>query len=563
MNVKIRVSFVVFLAMFCVSGYGQISEGGTPPSFKFANNLRSASHIDEVAVNDIDVQRLLWQDEMVERNDKQAPLRVAAIIDVDADIKRTGTWRVLPDSTHIWQQTLRAPNAEGIIITYNKFNIPEGGKLFIYNEDRSHVLGAYTHSTPTGDGLFSTEIINGDTFTLEYVASKISDKEPEIELKDIGYVYNKENFLRAGGVPDPGGSPACIQNIQCPIGQGWGDAKRGVVLFLNRTGSWWDACTGSLVNNTKQDGTPYVLTASHCFFSGNKIVSEAIIAYFNYEAKECESQATDRPNVAQTMNGSLQTLISLNGGSDGALFLLDGNIPASYKAYYNGWDRTGRQDTDGGAVIHHPERDVKKITTFKEATSITDLPPVIGVEYPALSSGFLQIRYDGSGVTAKGSSGSPLFNDKKMIVGTLTSGYSTCGNLYGADFYGRFYSHWNTPPDSPYSQTISEFLDPTNTGQMVLAGYDPNGLSGVEDIVESESKDFIIFPNPTDNELNINTQSVIKSVIIRDLMGRELFSNKKYNSSTTTIDVSGWSRGVYSVTVKTEKGQFSDKFIKK
>jgi hypothetical protein len=38
------------------------------------------------------------------------------------------------------------------------FYIPKGGKLYIYNEYRTQVLGAYDETTNPSGGLFSTEL---------------------------------------------------------------------------------------------------------------------------------------------------------------------------------------------------------------------------------------------------------------------------------------------------------------------------------------------------------------------------------------------------------------------
>jgi hypothetical protein len=74
-------------------------------------------------------------------------------------------------------------------------------------------------------------------------------------------------------------------------------------------------------------------------------------------------------------------------------------------------------------------------------------------------------------VTYGGSSGSPIFNQDGLIVGTLTGGGSYCSTPNSPDYYGKFSYHWDK-----YAQKFQTYLDPDTTGTLVLQGYDPNGF---------------------------------------------------------------------------------------
>lgn len=62
---------------------------------------------------------------------------------------------------------------------------------------------------------------------------------------------------------------SCHNNVDCY--PDWEDESDGVALILLSNG---DAlCSGSLVNNTANDFTPYILTANHCLDNNeNKLV---------------------------------------------------------------------------------------------------------------------------------------------------------------------------------------------------------------------------------------------------------------------------------------------------
>jgi hypothetical protein len=516
---------------------------------------------------DLDVKKLQWEDSITTKNG--SPLRVAIAIPVDIDIKNNGKWTTLADSSKIWQQTVTARNAEGLIISYKDFYIPKGGKLFIYNKDRSHVLGAYTHKTFEQGGSFATESIAGDSFTLEYLESKNSSEEPRIAIESIGYMYNKS--ILANGFPDPGlntSTQKCNINVNCEDGKNWQNQKRGIVLFFVLQYRAWVACTGSLINNTSQDAKPYVLTASHCFDQGPDIQFDKLIVYFNHEFSGCSNQNV-APTTQSLVGATPLVYTPLNGGSDSFLFKINTTgIPKEWKPYYNGWDRSNTP-AQSGVIIHHPNMDVKKITTYvKPVTSGTFAGAnETGTNISGAKDAHWEAIYDGRGVTEGGSSGSPLFNQKGLIVGTLTGGSSYCNSPLSSDFYGKIWYGW----DQFYSQDptwcgqcdqqLKTYLDPLNKGVQTLSAYDPNGTVGIEEEFIQPTQ-LAIFPNPTDDILHINANAIIRSIKIVNMQGKLVFDKKNYSSSTTQVIVENWNKGVYTITVETDDRKLTNKFIK-
>lgn len=579
---KQYLKYILLMVLFVPSIFlkAQISEGGIPPSFQIMNKLRSSILVPVHTVSaDLDVKRLIWEDSIAERN--HSAIRVAEVFPVNLNIDSTGVWTSLSDTQKIWQQTVTLSGAEGLIISYKDFYIPEGGKLFIYNGDKSQVLGAYTYATNKEGGNFATEIIHGDSFTMEYVTSEISKEKPRIELLDVGYVYDKSSLLRAAvdnNLNYGDSRNACIPNINCyPDNNNWKNQKRGVVLVLVKKNNdierppAWFACSGSLVNNTKESGTPYILTAAHCLIGTNFTATqgsfESSVFYFNYEEPSC-TNGVSQPSTSQTMVGStIKAFIPLNAGSDAALLLLNSSIPNSYEVYFNGWDYRNKVPTNG-AVIHHPNRDVKKIAKYEQegANPAVNIASITVEGVTCASSAHFKVVYNGEGVTQSGSSGAPLFNEDGLIVGTLTAGSSQCSDLTAPDYYGRLYMHWDKyqsdEVDPAQTRNLKTYLDPEGKSSGYLGGFDPNGTAGNDEII-NDQVDFILFPNPADNEININTKSLIRSVRIFDVSGRLLYSQLNYNASTLSININGWSRGVYNVVVQTSNGKISDKFIKR
>jgi uncharacterized protein (TIGR02145 family) len=80
--------------------------------------------------------------------------------------------------------------------------------------------------------------------------------------------------------------------------------------------------------------------------------------------------------------------------------------------------------------------------------------------------------------------------------------------------------------------------------------------------INSQSKSsFTIYPNPTDNYVNITTQDLPSEYIIYENSGKKL-NRGIINSENTSINVSELQSGIYFITISTETKSKTQKFIK-
>jgi endoglucanase len=70
-----------------------------------------------------------------------------------------------------------------------------------------------------------------------------------------------------------------------------------------------------------------------------------------------------------------------------------------------------------------------------------------------------------------------------------------------------------------------------------------------------------LYPNPTSNVLNIESEGTIQNVSIFNILGQEVI-NKSTNESSIRLDVSGLNEGVYVVKSTIDGKVSSTKFIK-
>lgn len=460
--IKTENFFKAIILIFCVTfsnlTIAQISQGGVPPSFT-SKNLKN--NFQEIIVQKPNVEQLLLEDA---ENDKQAlPLRFAKLLEVNLDINNSGKWTDIPRKGRIWRLKITSDGALAIGIYYNNFRIPRGGQLFLYNEDKTQLIGAFTEINNTENKLFATELIKGETTILEYFEPYGVFEKPEIGISEISYAYRAVNSLFPKGTDGFGDSGTCEVNVNCPEGDNWQDQKRSVAKIQTKNGT---LCTGSLVNNTLENCMPYFLTADHCGkYSSDDNINQWIF-YFNYESITCPNPQ-EEPS-SNTIVGATKKASYGTGGSDFFLVLLNQGIPSSYNPYFGGWNRYDVSSLNG-VTIHHPEGDIKKISTYTSPTISSFW------NHDSTMNHYWKVKWaateNGHGVTEGGSSGCPLYDNFGRVIGTLTGGQASCTHLNYPDFYGKFSYSWDSCGTDSTTQ-LKYWLDPIDKGVDQIDGTD-------------------------------------------------------------------------------------------
>jgi len=431
------------MQIFAIS---QISIFSTPISF----NGMEESHISKIEVQNIAPQQI--------RTLSKGPAQAGYTLPFNYDIAEVGSWEQ-SGSNFVWRLEIVVPNATAINLYFNSLNLLPNEKLFLYNPQKDFVLGAFTSSN---NGLFmSTDFIFGSTIIIEFNSNSRYKQLPFL-IHELGILFGDDSK----GFGDAG---TCEVHVNCIEGEDWQYEKDGVarVLVKQNNSTFW--CTGSLINNTSNDGKPYFLTANHCGEYADSIDYAQWLFYFNFESTDCE-QPVFEPEL-KTLSGSYMISHAQPGttqASDFKLLLLEDRVPSSYKPYYNGWDISG-EAAPSGVTIHHPQGDLKMISTYKSH--------LVSAKYNNQTEDpdgkYWMVSWDkttsGHGVTEGGSSGSPIFNNRGYIVGSLTGGYASCSNLDAPDYYGKLSQSWE-PTNSDSTRQLKYWLDPTDTGVTSLKG---------------------------------------------------------------------------------------------
>jgi PKD repeat protein len=420
----------------------QLSEGGLPESMSIPS-LKSTASLPQYKLKD--VNRLALIEEDLKR---PTPFRYAIFEDVNINLKHEGLKNILPGGGGtIWRLKIKSDSAFSIQLILRKFFIPVGAKLFVYNENLSQIAGAFTCNNMQQDSTFVIADIVGNTAIIEYFEPTGADFPGEIFIGSVGKAYKNIYELT---------SESDYVGINCPEGKDLQDIKHAACKITFRADSGSYLCSGALLNNARNDEIPYFLTASHCI--STSVEASTMVAYFNYEREGCDGIAL----TARSVSGA--SLLSNSAASDYTLLRLSSKPPASYQPYYAGWDADDLP-YDHVSGIHHPEGLPKKLAIDKDTISTNkDVIQWQGSTSSPAGTHW-QLKFD-VGKTAGGSSGSPLFNKKKQIIGQLHGG----DNIY--DLYGKFSYSW-LHPGAKYKR-LRVYLDPDSTGITSLNGHYPS-----------------------------------------------------------------------------------------
>lgn len=445
MNIK-RVVFSSTIFFLCSQFFvAQISSGGSPSLLP-----EQSDDINRFAETMPLLPKYVSKKNATTPKENAQALRFAHPFFVHYTPENSGSWSESEDGREIWHLALKSEGAYSLNIIFDRFQLVQGAKLFIFNADQSVVLGAFTSQNNNESGVLATSPIPGETIIIELQEPIGTMKSSEILIGAVNHDYinlyatlgiESERFEYSGN---------CHPEYTCEENEILALAGKSVCRII------FDGtilCTGTLINNTKNDGTPYVLTAGHCI--GNYTEFQTTIFTFNYQVPNCVSFMEG--NFMQSLSGS--KLRSYAEDLDMALLEINEIPPATYQPIWGGWNRS-RSIIAPVTTIHHPEGDVKKVAQSDQVPSKTDF--YLQLFKP--DSHWKVARWE-SGVTEGGSSGAPLLDAQGLVIGFLSGGNATCYNPVN-DNFSRFEKAWNFYSDS--SKQLAAWLDPLKLNPIFL-----------------------------------------------------------------------------------------------
>lgn len=516
-----KVLLAAFLCSFTAL-FAQVTNQGAPLSW----SIQQAQEIDPIVLPSVDVESLLEEDAEFDKTGEQ-PYRFGQEIVVDYSLQNAGHWTNLDNGDRIWRIRFYSEGATSLNFVFEDFYLPPGATVYLYRHDRLSQLGAYTHLENNSERMLGTWFVEGDDVWIEYYEPAAVAGQGILQIGKAVHGYRTINsFVGERGLNDSGN---CNHDVDCPIDpslEEYKDVNKFSVAWLLMGGYM---CSGALVNNTSQDGTPYFLTAYHCY-SGNPTTWSFRFKWISPDPVCATTQNSPNGPMNHVMSGS--TLKAMRQNSDFCLVELNQTVPEEWQLTWAGWDNSDAipSKTFG---IHHPKGDIMKVCVDQQApTKLNNDGNVWHISNWEL------------GVTEVGSSGSPLFDHNGRVVGQLWRGNAQCSGTVpiGYDEFGRFGISWDA--GASQSQRLKEWLDPENTGATTLDPLIGGPVSSTEDHLATS---LVIYPNPTEGIITISGVTLPLSYELFSVTGNQVATGEVI---TQQVDFSTIPAGIYFIKIK-------------
>ena len=409
---------------------------------------------------------------------KHEPLSfaVAAPLQLDA---RNGSWDSPKAGLSRWRLRIGSEGATTLSLLLTGLALPAGAELWFYGTDGRDVQGPFTaRDASAHKGLLQLPLVRSEAAVLEVLLPEAARDAFTVKVTSAYHGYRNPFTSQAkSGVDSRAVSGSCNIDVVCTEGNNWRDAIRATALITVTSGANQLFCTATLVNNTRQDDRALMLTANHCRITGDNV--STVTAYFNMQSDTCGVNNDGR--VDQNRAGG--TFLARDSNSDFTLFTLASPPAAAFNVYYAGWDARSDVAPQSGVTIHHPSGDEKKISVYSTAGRKVD-DQTIGTGSQSFTVDSWEVTWS-RGTTEGGSSGSPLWNQAKQVVGVLSGGAASCSAQTAPDYFGRLDCAWTANAAS--SGQLMAHLDPIGTNCLQLASKNPGSATPVASCAATSS----------------------------------------------------------------------------
>jgi hypothetical protein len=364
-----------------------------------------------------------------------------------------GTWKTILPGVDSWFLKLRSKGAYGLALVFSDVELKPGEVLYVYNQNS--VRGPYTNRNIPRSGILPLDFLAGDEIMIEYDVPAGSKHRSAFIIETVSHAYR--NIFKQNITSSKKTMRTSSDCYLCIEDEAMEKERRAVVKLVVQYDTTAVFCTGTLVNNTAHDNTPYILTAQHCVT--NQFDADRTVFIFGFEDVDC----VKKTNYDLTINGA--RLRASMFENDFAILEMNIKPPLEFHPYYAGWDISDKY-LDGVTSVHHPQGGPKKVSVSNGTVTTSNFNDG---NVRALNAFWNVARWD-VGVTEGGSSGASLFNKNNNIIGTLSGGSSECGSPYN-DYFEKLSASWETSP-SPDHQ-LKYWLDPIGSSVKSLNGSDP------------------------------------------------------------------------------------------
>ena len=331
---------------------------------------------------------------------------------------------VNPDGSQIIALIIKSSGASGIGAHFRDFALADGEEVYVYGAAaNSVVFGPFADKGPWGSGEFWSGTVDGDTVVIEFY-KRTDENGQGFKIFEISHILAELDWRLHSSEPDV---LNCEVDASC-----YGGPEKNAVGRILFNDNGLKLCTGTLLNNSAEDGTPYFLTANHCIDS--QAIAQTVEVYWFYQATSCNSGVLR--NWVHSPLGA--NLLATQASNDFCLLRLLNNVPGG--VYFSGWTSVVQPLGTNVYGLHHPDGYIPPTVTSYLRRSTGNIMST-NENCLNLVNGYA-VRWT-AGSAEPGSSGSGLWSSNGYLVGVLSCGPlpPTCNNpAAGFSKFANFYS---------------------------------------------------------------------------------------------------------------------------
>jgi len=320
-----------------------------------------------------------------------------------------------PAGTAVWGGEVRVADAARLRLHLTDLDLPPGTRMWVWGSEEGPI-GPFGLELAAEGGMWSPSV-DGPAIRLEI-------EVPAGAARAVFRIDRVAEILAGGAPPAAGESAAaaplvtdCLADANC-----FGPAQFPAIELVRKAVAhlqfdsgepgFVDVCSGALLNDVGSTGTPFLLTAHHCFSSQAKAAT--LEAFWDYTTIACGAGPTSLGTRPRS-NGS--TVLATGVASDFTLVRL-GSVPGG-RAFL-GWT-ANPSDVTPGATLHRVHHPVPETTIFPQSyTAQRFLGAAFGQQCQGTNDPS-QFHHGElvDGGTFGGSSGAPLMLGNGQVVGQL------------------------------------------------------------------------------------------------------------------------------------------------
>ncbi|MEY4426969.1 MAG: hypothetical protein RL535_1267 [Pseudomonadota bacterium] len=391
--------------------------------------------------------------------------RVVAQTATATATQRLLSWNTNPSGSQVAAINFSSTGAKGMRIGLLINQIPDTAVLRFYSKGAptafevqgSEVLAVIAKNLAAGDKTdagrtYWAPAVDGADATIEIeIPKNVASSAVSIAVPSISHIFmsNKEINTATAQINYTGDTNAglsCQIDVTCSSPRP--AATDAVVHIRFNEGALTYICSGTMLNDSINSATPYLLTANHCISS--QTVASTMTTWFKYRSTTCNDGTAGE--YYPTYGGA--TLLYTAYGTDSTLLKLN-NSPSVSGILYAGWDAT-TAPTVATSIhsVHHPRGDQQRLSrgsiTSYSSRSSTSANTFFGSD---IANGSILDVTLTTGLTEGGSSGSGLFKGtdaNPQLIGQLFGGSTPACGSPKYNVYGRF--------DIAYNAGMSDWL---------------------------------------------------------------------------------------------------------